>query len=146
MTRQQLKRLLDYIPVVVLAILVSDMTYAWINDNIMLTYRHWLGIAFFTTTCIVVIINHQLGVLILGLTLIMGLFGITQYSRGVSITSVYWTPFDAKITLFYGVPSFLFWLSLHFVLSGRYYVGIFTMKYWNNLLNALKPSQAKRKS
>ncbi len=138
MTYTKVKHLLDFITVAILIILVINLMRLRLNDELIFTWRHWLGILLVLITCYVFSLNHRLGILALGLTLILGLLSVTQYSPGYSVTSLYWTPFDVRIPIFYGKPIFLLWVVLHFVLSGRYYVGILTKNYWDNLFLSLK--------
>lgn len=136
--KNKVKKLLDFIPLLILTISVIYFLWARVSEGILLTWRHWLALILLSINYYLFWRNHQLGVLLLGLTLIIGLFGITQYAPGVSISFLFWTPFDSSIPLFYGEPMFLLWLIIHFVISGRYYFGIGTNKYWTNLFSTLK--------
>jgi hypothetical protein len=141
MTKIKIKQLLDYIPIWILTIFAIYMVWVSVNEKILLTWRHWIGLLLLLVNYYLFRLNHQLGVLATGLTLVIGLLGITQYSPGVAISYVYWTPFDNRIPLFYGQIIFLLWLIIHIVISGRYYVGIATKKYWTDLFSMLKPSK-----
>ena len=140
MTKDKLNKLLDFIPILILTVSVIYVIWVRINEEILLTWRHWFAIILLPINYFLFRKNHQLGVLLLGLSLIIGLTGITQYSPGVSTYSVYWTPFGVKILVFYGQPIFLLWLTIHFIISNRYYFAIATKRYWMNLIASLKRS------
>ena len=141
MTKDKVKKLLDFIPLVILT--VSAIYFVWIRitESILLTWRHWLALSLLLINYYLFRRYHQLGVLALGLSLVIGLTGVTQYSPGTSISSLYWTLFDVKIPIFFGQPIFLLWLIIHFVVSGRYYFAIATRGYWRKLFIDLKVSK-----
>lgn len=141
MTKDKVKKLLDYIPLVILSISLAYLLYFRVTEEILITWRHWVAILLLPVNYYLFRLNHQLGILVLGLILLIGLFGITQYSPGVSISYLYWTPLGAKIPLFYGQPIFLLWIVIHYVISGRYYFGIATKEYWQNLLSVLRKNR-----
>jgi len=140
---KKIKKLLDFIPLVILTIFTVYLVWIRLNEGPLFTWRHWFAVLLLPLNYYLFWRNHQLGVLGLGFILIMGLLGIAQYSPGVSISYAYWTPFDAKIPVFYGQPIFVLWLVIHFVLSGRYYFGITSKKYWTNLFSTLKVTNTK---
>jgi hypothetical protein len=105
------------------------------TTNIVLQNEHYIGLIFLVITAVLFIIRHKLGVLSLGLTLWLGLINVLSYSAvitfyffGGSING-HSSP-DIKIQ-----AIFLVWLVIHFIVSGRHYVGIATKQYWKNLFN-----------
>lgn len=133
MRKGSIKKLLDYIPLVILTIYAGYVIWIRIDENILLSWRHWVGLLLLPVNYLIFAKNHQLGVLMLGLILLIGLLGITQYSPGVSIASAWVSFFGVKIPIFYGRPIFLLWLTLYFIISGKYYIAILTRKYWIEL-------------
>ena len=77
------------------------------------------------------LLNHKIGVLISGLTIILGLFGLLSFSP--TITTTIFGIGEQKITLLRFQPIFVLWATIHFILSGRYYVGIVNKKYWEDI-------------
>lgn len=140
---KKIKKLLEFIPLVILTIFAAYLVWIRLSEGILFTWRHWFVLLLLPLNFYLFRRNHQLGVLALGFILIMGLLGLAQYSPGVSISYAYWTPFDAKIPVFYGQPIFLLWLIVHFVFSGRYYFGIAKRKYWVDLSSTLKSANTK---
>ena len=106
-----------------------------IGSNNIIKWQHYLAFVFIIVNGILFFKQHQLGVLYLGLTLFLSLFGVLSFNVGLLSSSIYWTPFDLKIPIFIGNPIILIWIVLHFILSGRFYIGILTKKYWDNLLD-----------
>ncbi len=83
--------------------------------------------------------RHKVGVLTLGLTLLTGLLNLLSYNHAVTTSK--WTigkDADSQIPIFYGQPIFLLWLLVHFIVSGRHYIGIFTKKFWNDMFENTK--------
>ena len=80
---------------------------------------------------ITILKNHKIGVLVLGLTIILGLIGLLSFSPAITTTS--FGIGEQKITLLRFQPIFVLWATIHFILSGRYYVGIVNKKYWENI-------------
>jgi len=142
MTKNRIKKLLDFIPLLILIGFSIYLLWTRVHEDILLTWRHWIALTLLLFSCYSFRRNHQLGALALGLTLLFGLLGIAQFSPGVSISYAYWTPFDAKIPVFYGQPIFLLWLIIHFVVSGRFYFAITTKGYWRNLFEDSKHSRS----
>ena len=78
--------------------------------------------------------RHQVGVLALGLLLFLGLFGAVSFIPGISSFAFGFGKNEAKpLFNIYGNPAYILYLIVHFILSGRYYVGIVTRKYWQDL-------------
>lgn len=146
MQKHHIRKILDFLPLGVLVILLIDLIHVRISQQILFTWRHWLAIFFFVLNCVAFLKKHQLGVLVLGFTLLFGMMGVTLYSPGVNITTVYWSAFGARIPVFYGMPAFLIWLIIHFIVSGRFYVAILTKGYWEQLLASLKEAGDSRLS
>src|SRR4051794_23478830 len=94
MTKDKIKNLLDFIPLLILTVSAIYVVWARINDGTLLKWQHWLALVLLAINYFLFTKNHQLGVLVLGLSLIIGLSGVTQYSPGVSMSWAYWTPFD----------------------------------------------------
>ena len=128
------KIVLDLIPFLIICISAVISFFIMLSSNYVVQWQHYLGFVFLLFNGIIFYRHHQLGLLFLGFTLFFGLIGILSFNVGIVGSSLYWTPFGVKIPLFAGNPILLVWLILHFVLSGRYYVGVITKQYWTSLL------------
>lgn len=128
------KKILDYLSYSILIISAVYLLYTRINGDILLQVRHIAGLVLLALPFVAFFYSHKLGVLATGLLLLLGLFGVISYSPAISTMTVGKTlEGDEGITLLYFQPIFLLWLLLHFILSGRYYVGVLSEKYWKNI-------------
>jgi hypothetical protein len=135
MTKDKIKNLLDLVPLFILTVYSIVMLWIVSTTNILLQSEHYVGLTFLVITVGLFIVRHKLGVLSLGLTLLLGLFKVLSYSAVISFHS-----FGGSING-HSSPEiriqviFLLWLLIHFIVSGRHYVGIATKKYWQDLFN-----------
>lgn len=135
MTKNKIKKLLDFIPLIILTVYAFIMLWTVSTTNIVLQDEHYVGLTLLVITVGLFIMRHKLGVLSLGLTLLLGLFKVISYSAVITFHSFggsvngHSSP-EIKIQ-----AIFLLWLFIHFIVSGRHYVGIATKKYWQNLFN-----------
>ena len=132
MNKNRLKHLLDFVPLIIISAYSVVSVLTMINSNINLVWQHYLGILFIILNIILFFKNHQLGVIFLGITLLFSLITLLSFNVGLVTNTLHVT--SARIPIFYGNAVSLVWLILHFILSGRYYVGIVTKKYWQNFL------------
>ena len=135
MTKEKIKYYLDFIPLIILTVYVIILVWTVSTTNIIFSYKHYIGLTLFIITAYLLFKQHKLGVLILGLTLVLGLFKVLSYSPVIIFHSFggsingYSSP-EIKIQFI-----FLLWLFIHFIVSGRHYIGIMTKKYWQDLIN-----------
>ena len=133
MTKEKIKILLDFVPLIILTVYAIILVWAVINLDTGFLWKHIVGLIFLPTNYFLFWRRHKVGVVGLGLTLLIGLFGLLSYSHSISITKYWVGSGDTSIPIFYGQPIFLLWLLIHFIVSGRHYVGIVTKKYWFEL-------------
>ncbi len=138
MKGKKLKQLLDPIPLIILTIYALQLTWLVISGEINFLWKHILGLVLLPIVYYLFYRNHKLGVLGLGTIIIIGLFGLLSYSSEILISTLYWSPSGNNILIFYGQPIFVLWLTLHLILSFRYYIGIGTGKYWQNFNDIYK--------
>ena len=136
MNRTFIKYLLDFIPLLIISIFSIASFWTMLESNISIVWQHYLGIAFILVIVIMFVKNHQLGALFLGLTLVLSL--LTFISFNVGVITNYLSEKKKKIPIFYGNALSLGWLILHLIISFRYYVGIATKKYWQDLSMQIK--------
>jgi len=136
MTKDKIRNLLDFIPLIILTISAIFLIWTVFTTDSGFLWKHFVGLCFLPLNYLAFWWRHKVGVIALGLTLIVGLLSLLSYSH--SVTTSTWTigkSEDSQIPIFYGQPIFLLWLLIHFILSGRHYVAIATKKYWQDLFN-----------
>jgi hypothetical protein len=136
MTKEKIKNLLDFVPLIILTISAIILVWTVVTKDTGFLWKHIVGLCFLPLIYLAFWRRHKVGVLVLGLTLIIGLLSLLSYSH--SVTTSTWTigkSADSQIPVFYGQQIFLLWLLIHFILSGRHYVAIATKKYWQDLFN-----------
>lgn len=134
MKRDKGKKLLDFAPLIILTIQAIILVWTVTTTDIAFLWKHIVGLLILPVNFWVFRWQHKFGVLFLGLTLIIGLLGFLSYSPEVETTTITLGR-NKAIPVFYGQPIFLLWLLIHFIVSGRHYVGIVTKEYWAELLN-----------
>jgi hypothetical protein len=134
MKKEKIKRLLDFTPLVILIAYAIVLIWTVSTTDFVLTWRNMVGLIILPLNVIVFWWQHNVGVLLLGLTLILGLLGMLSYVAGLTSTTITlgFNDFNVK---FWGEPMFLLWIMIHFIVSGRYYVGILTKEYWQKLVS-----------
>lgn len=135
MTKAKLKLLLDYVPLIIITFYAILLIWKRVNGEILLQWKHVVGLIFLTINYFMFFWRHRIGVLCLGLTLLLGLFSLLSFSPAITTTTIYKGSGDNGVPIFYGQLIFLLWVIIHFIVSGRHYVGIATKKYWIALFN-----------
>jgi len=128
-----LKKKVDLIPLVILFVSAVYLLWNFFDGSMLLMWKHVAGFIMLGITTIIFFMNHKLGVLCLGLTIIIGIFGLLSFSPAVSITIIGKVIDDTPLRLLSFQPIFLLWATIHFILSGRYYTGVANPKYWDNI-------------
>lgn len=135
MTKDKIKNISDFIPLAILTISAIILTYKVIATDALIIWKHIAGFIFLPVNYFLFRWQHKIGVLSLGLTLFTGLAGLISYNHAIVTASSYINFGDIRIPVFYGQPIFLLWLLLHFIVSGRHYLGIGTKSYWQEILS-----------
>jgi len=125
------KKKMDFIPLIILFVSASYLMWTFLDGQILFIWKHYLGFLMLVIVSIGFLLNHKIGVLISGITIILGLFGLLSFSP--TITTTIFGIGEQKITLLRFQPIFVLWATIHFILSGRYYVGIVNKKYWEDI-------------
>ena len=135
MTKERIRTILDFIPFAILIVSALLLIWTVITTDIRFHWKHVVGICFLPIIGRAFWYKHKIGVLTLGLTLLVGLVSLLSYSPAITtLTRWLGKTEDNMIMVFYGQPIFLLWLLIHFIVSGRHYVGVVTKKYWSELL------------
>jgi hypothetical protein len=135
MTKNKIKNLLDFIPLIALTIYAIVLIWTVATTNIIFSYEHYIGLTLLVITAGLFIKRHKLGVLLLGFTMLLGLFKVLSYSAVITFHS-----FGGSING-HSSPEikiqaiFILWLLIHLIVSGRHYIGIATKKYWQDLFS-----------
>jgi hypothetical protein len=135
MNKIRIKYFLDFIPLLIISISLVITFCTAASSDTEIVWQHYLGVIFILLTIVAFIKNHQLGVISLGLTLVLGITTLISFNVGIEINYVFITA--ARIPIFYGNALSLGWLVLHFILSFRYYIGIATKNYWLNFFRQI---------
>jgi hypothetical protein len=136
MTKDKIKNFLDFVPLIILTVSAIILVWTVITTDTGFLWKHIVGLCFLSIIFIAFRWRHKVGVLLLGLTLLLGLLSLLSYSSAVTTST--WTigkSTNSQIPVFYGQPIFLLWLLIHFIVSGRHYVAIATKKYWQDLFS-----------
>jgi len=128
------KKRLDYIPFAGILFSAIYLLYARMNGDIAFQLRHIAGLILLPFPLILFFYRHKLGIISLGILFLLGLFGAISYSPAISTTTFGKTiDEDTFLTILYFQPIFLLWAILHVAISGRYYAGILSKKYWKQI-------------
>jgi hypothetical protein len=135
MKKSKIKYLLDFVPFLILIIYTIILIWTVATTNIVFSYEHYIGLTLLVLTATFFIKRHKLGVLLLGLTLLLGLFKVLSYSA-IIISSSYGASINGYSSPEIKIQAFFpLWLLIHFIVSGRHYIGIATKKYWQDLIS-----------
>jgi hypothetical protein len=134
MKKEKIKNLLDFVPLIILTVYAFILVWTVVSLETGFLWEHIVGLSFLPINYFLFWWRHKVGIIGLGLTLLIGLFGLLSYSHSMSITTHWIGLGDIGIPVFYGQPIFLLWLLIHIIVSGRHYVGIVTKKYWLELV------------
>jgi hypothetical protein len=135
MTRDKIKYLLDFIPLAILIFSAIVLLWTVGVSDVGLMWKHVVGLIVLPVNILLFWWRHKVGVIGLGFTLIIGMLSLLSFSPRITTSTFGLGKEDSGITLFYGQTIFLLWLIIHFIVSGRHYVGILTKKYWQNLFD-----------
>ena len=134
MKKDKIKNNLDFVPLFILTISGIILLLTVLSTESDFLWKHIVGLCLLPIIFLAFLWRHKIGVLVLGLTLIFGLFSMLSYNYNITTTN-YWIGIaEVEIPIFYGQPIFLLWLIIHYIFSGRHYVGIRTKEYWKELL------------
>jgi hypothetical protein len=128
-----LRKKIDYIPLVILFINAVYLVWTFFDGQILFMWKHVLGFAMLLASSICFWKSHKMGVLSLGLTVLLGLFGLLSFSPAIHTITFGKSIGDSQVHLLVFQPIFVLWAVLDFSLSGRYYVGVASVRYWKNI-------------
>lgn len=139
LTKEKIKNYLDFIPLVIVTICAINLVWVVMTTDIVFSWKHIVGLLFLPINYFLFFKNHKVGVVGLGLTLFIGMVSLLSFSPAIEITTfIIGKTEDFQIPIFYGQTIFLLWLLIHFIVSGRFYVGVLTKKYWQDLTQEFK--------
>ncbi|WP_460556350.1 hypothetical protein [Ferruginibacter profundus] len=139
MAKKQIKYILDFVPLLILLVYAINLIWILRTSNIQIVWPNIIGFILLPLIIFLIIWRHQVGVIALGLLLFLGLFGAISFTNGITTFGMGFGKGEDKVSFnIYGDPIYLLFLLIHFILSGRYYVGIITKKYWQELFQVIK--------
>jgi hypothetical protein len=137
--KEKIKEYLDFIPLLILTISAVNLAWVVTTTDIVFVWKHFVGLIFLPLNYFLFFKNHKIGVVAFGLILVISLVSLLSYSPNIEKTTFsIGKSADFQIPIFYGQAIFLLWLLIHFVVSGRFYFGVLTKKYWQDLLQEIK--------
>jgi hypothetical protein len=129
MTNRRFRDCLDYIPLAIFTVSAILLFIKAIDGQFVPNWRHMLGFFFLTLNYIAFFIVHRLGVIATGLIILIGLVGLICFTPVFTISELR----IGQVPFFYGQPIFLLWLVVHLIFSARYYFGVISKKYWQDI-------------
>jgi hypothetical protein len=112
--------MLDLIPLLGLVISAFYLLWIIIGSEVVFQARHIIGIAMLFATVMAFLKNHKWGIISLGVTLILGLFGLLSFSPAIITITFGERSGESKIPPLFFQPIFVLWLTLHLLFSFRY--------------------------
>ena len=134
MIKKQIRYLLDFVPLLILLFYAIRLIWALSTLGFQIEWPNIAGFILLPIITSLFIWRHQIGVVSLGIFLILGLFGAVSFTPGISRFGISFGKGEPIVSFdMYGNPIYLLFLLIHFLISGRYYVGILTKQYWQQL-------------
>jgi hypothetical protein len=130
MTKAKIKFLLDFVPLIIITISAALLILKRLNGEILFQWKHIAGLVLLVINYLLFFWRHKVGVLSVGLTLLLGLLSLLSFSPAITTSTIYKGSANNGIPIFHGQLIFLLWILIHFIVSGRHYIGIATKKYW----------------
>lgn len=129
----KLKKFLDLIPLSILVASAANLLWIVITTNISLQNRHYCGILFLLITIFVFLKKRKAGVLLVGATILLGVFNMLSFSPAIETFSLGGSVDEFSISSIKIQGIFVVWLIIYFTCCGNHLWGIATKKYWQNL-------------
>jgi hypothetical protein len=89
MTKENIKTLLDFLPLFILSLSAVILVWTVVDTQTGFLWKHLVGLFLLPTNFFLFLWRHKIGVVVLGLTLLLGLAGLLSYSYSVSITTLF---------------------------------------------------------
>jgi len=133
MTKEKFRNLLDLIPLLILTISAALMIWTVFTQNYSFFWQQLLGLPILAIDICLFFWRHKTGIVFLGITLLLGLFGIISLSYPLYTSRFYFGHDTSGISLYYGDPIYFLWLLIYFILSNRHFYQLDTKKFWIDL-------------
>jgi len=134
--KSRIKRWLDFIPLVILIIYAIKLVWTLSTTDIAFVWMNVVGLIILPVNIGMFFWNHKAGVLCLGATLILGLFEIVSFFPGTNTWSFgFGAPENGNLISLRIQPIYILWLTIHLLISNRYYFGVASKKYWQNFFD-----------
>lgn len=109
------------------------LIYIISSSACVLQTRHYIAFIMMAILSFFIFYKFRIGEIILGIVLVMGLFGIFVLTPSVKITFLSFNLGSFKIPFFYGQPLFLLLLIAYLIISPKIFQGILSSEYWRHL-------------
>jgi hypothetical protein len=130
MSRIYSRKQVDYIPLFIFFIAQGYLLYVSLKEGVSLQWPHYAGFIMTLICFIFFLFSHRIGVLLTGCICILGVPGIIAFSPAITSFFVDLTIAKNPVRIIRFQPTFIIWLCLHLLVSGRYYNGILSRSYW----------------
>lgn len=84
MNKEKLKQASDFIPLIILLVYAIKLSWTLASTNYAFVWRNVVGLIVLPITILGFYRQHRIGILFLGVTLLLGLFGLLSYSPGLT--------------------------------------------------------------
>jgi hypothetical protein len=133
--KNKIRTYLSYLPLLILLVSAAILIWTISSSDIVLTWKHYIGLVLLAIATVLFFIRHLYGVLLTAVILLLGLIGILSYSPAITMFSFGWGTPDKGVTLLVFQPIFLLWTVIYCIVSGRHFVGIASREYWVEVRN-----------
>lgn len=131
----KLKYYLDFVPLIVLFVYACLMIVSLSEQHLQPHWKNIIGLIVLPINMQLLLKKHKLGVVVLGCTIMLGVVGVMSFDAAISIHTIsVGKTENLFIPIFYGQPVFLMLLLLHFLISGKNYLGVLTKSFWIDIL------------
>lgn len=124
------KRVLQYVPLVVLVIAVGYSIYTTLTTNILLVAKHYLGICFVLASLVAEITKPKAGKVITFATLLLGTINLLAFTPVIEAYSFGFSLNNAGLDL--KVQPFSLWIFLVFIIINIKTIGSFLQRFFGD--------------
>jgi hypothetical protein len=139
MNKSKARQLLDFIPLIMLLIAAIDLIWTLATTNLIIVWMNIVGLIILPINILIFLWRHKIGVIAMGVTFLLGFFELLSFFPGTRTFSFGFTANQYGNDLaIRAQPSYLLLLLLQILISHRYFFGIASKKYWDNLIREMK--------
>ncbi len=133
MTKNKIKYLLDFLPLIILIVSAIILIFTIETTNEDFLWEHIVGLTILPINIGLFFWRHKIAVLALGITLILGFFTVLSFYIPFTVNTISVNIGKDVIPIFYGQDIFLLWLLIYLIASWRHFTDIDLKEYWKNI-------------